>query len=322
MTTKVPTAHRFDSQDPATIHGFLTSAYGTEVVIRAAAGTGYRFRHHRVDAGPFWLEAMDQTTRLDIDVGPTAALVVGQVVSGRVDRHCRNVDGRFGPGDVFLAAAPGLPYSVRWLPGKVTMCLLGLSVLGRVAGGAQPDPATTVQFTGLTPISPALTRLWRHTTSYLNHVVLGNPHAYREPLVIANAARLLAASALAVFPHTTAGWPTATDRRAATTATLRRATAFIEEYADRDIGAADIAAAAQVSLRALQLAFRRHLDTTPMAHLRRVRLDRAHRDLLQADPRQETVSAIASRWGFLSHSRFTARYHATYGIPPSRTLHA
>ncbi|WP_158566274.1 AraC family transcriptional regulator [Micromonospora craterilacus] len=320
MKTKVPTAHRFDSHDPDIIHDFLTNAYGIEMTLRAAGS--YRFRHHRVDAGHFWLETVEHSTRLEIEVGRVGALVIGQVVSGQIDRTCARVSGRFGPGDVFLAAAPGLPYSVRWLPGKVRLCVLNLSVLTKVTGGAPPDRVGTIQFIGLAPASPALAQLWRNTTSYVNHVVLGNPYAYQQPLVIANAARMLAASALAVFPNTTAGWPTTTDRRDATNATLRRATAFIDEYADRDIEAADIAAAAQVSLRALQLAFRRHLDTTPMTHLRRVRLDRAHRDLLQADPRQETVSAIAFRWGFLSHSRFTARYHAIYGFPPSRTLHA
>jgi AraC-like DNA-binding protein len=322
VKTKVPTAHRFDSHDPDRTGSFLTHAYGTEIAVRAADRHRYRFRHHRVDAGSFLLEAVDHSTSLDIDVGPPTALVICHVVHGRVDRRIGDVADRFGPGDVFLATTPDLPYSVRWQPGKVTMCLLGLSVLARVTDAPPTDRTGTVRFTGLTPASPALAGLWRHTTSYLNHVVLGNPYAYREPLVIANAARMLAAAALAVFPNVAASWPHATSRHAVNTATLRRATAFIEEYADHDIGAADIAAAAQVSLRALQLAFRRHLDTTPMAHLRRVRLDRAHRDLIRADPRQETVSAIASRWGFLSHSRFTARYHATYGFPPSRTLHA
>ncbi|MBQ1024075.1 helix-turn-helix transcriptional regulator [Micromonospora sp. C95] len=322
MKTKVPTAHRFDSGDPETIRDFLAHAYHSTVAIRATVDARYRLRHHRVDAGSFWWETVDQSTQLDIDVGPSAALVICEVVSGRVDRSCAVAYGRFGPGDVFLATLPGLACSLRWLPGRITACLLSLSVLDQVTGTASAGRASTVQFTGLVPASPILAGLWRHTTNYLNHVVLGNPYAYREPLVIANAARMLAASALAVFPHTSAAWRSDIDRRAATTAALRRATAFIEEHADRDIGAADIAAAAQVSLRTLQLAFRRHLDTTPMAHLRRVRLDRAHHDLMQADPRRETVSAIASRWGFLSHSRFTARYHATYGFPPSRTLHA
>ncbi|MEV0560870.1 helix-turn-helix domain-containing protein [Dactylosporangium sp. NPDC050588] len=33
-----------------------------------------------------------------------------------------------------------------------------------------------------------------------------------------------------------------------------------------------------------------------------------------------TVTAIAARWGFASHSRFTASYRVTYGEPPSTTL--
>ncbi|WP_211269144.1 helix-turn-helix transcriptional regulator [Saccharothrix syringae] len=50
--------------------------------------------------------------------------------------------------------------------------------------------------------------------------------------------------------------------------TLRRAIAFIESNAHRDISVADIAAAGFVTVRAVQPAFRRHLGTTPMAHLR------------------------------------------------------
>ncbi|MCV7021542.1 helix-turn-helix transcriptional regulator [Mycolicibacterium aichiense] len=84
---------------------------------------------------------------------------------------------------------------------------------------------------------------------------------------------------------------------------------------------ADIAAAINVTPRAVQYMFRRHLDTTPMAYLRRVRLDRAHRDLLAADPAHDTVSAIATRWGFAHTGRFSQVYRAEYGESPSVTLH-
>jgi hypothetical protein len=43
---------------------------------------------------------------------------------------------------------------------------------------------------------------------------------------------------------------------------MRRAVAFIDEHAHEDIAAADIAAAAGVTIRSVQLAFRRHLDST------------------------------------------------------------
>src|SRR3954466_587721 len=101
---------------------------------------------------------------------------------------------------------------------------------------------------------------------------------------------------------------------------LRNAVAFIQENADADIGLEDIAAAVNVSPRSVQYAFRRNLGTTPLEYLRRVRLDRAHRDLKAADPSVDTVTAIAYRWGFAHAGRFSIAYREAFGMPPSRTL--
>jgi len=81
------------------------------------------------------------------------------------------------------------------------------------------------------------------------------------------------------------------------------------------------AAAASVTVRAVQLAFRRYLDTTPTGYLRRVRLEHAHRQLIAADPAHETITAVAYRWGFSSSSRFGAYYRQAYGVTPNHTLH-
>jgi transcriptional regulator GlxA family with amidase domain len=101
---------------------------------------------------------------------------------------------------------------------------------------------------------------------------------------------------------------------------LRRATAFIHENAHRDITLSDIAAAVNLTPRSVQYTFRRHLGTTPLEYLRRVRLDRAHRELQAADPRVDTVMAIAGRWGFSHAGRFSSVYKRTFGSPPSETL--
>ena len=97
--------------------------------------------------------------------------------------------------------------------------------------------------------------------------------------------------------------------------------AFIDEHAHEDITVVDIAAAAFVSVRAIQLAFHHQLDITPLAYLRSVRLDHAHRDLLAADSAHETVTGVAYRWGFPSPTRFAAYYREAYGVQPSHTLH-
>ena len=104
--------------------------------------------------------------------------------------------------------------------------------------------------------------------------------------------------------------------------TLRRAIAFIHENAQQDIGLSDIAAAISVTPRSVQYIFRRHLGTTPLEYLRRVRLDRAHRDLQAADPAVDTVMAIAGRWRFGHPGRFSIAYREAFGTPPSQTLRA
>ncbi|MEU4532687.1 helix-turn-helix transcriptional regulator [Micromonospora ureilytica] len=318
MTSSPVQTHQFDSRDPAAIEGFLSATYDPK--LRIQSRNGYRLTHQRMDTGPFAIATTRQTGHLEICSSTLGGLVIGSTRTAHVDRSCAGSAHRLGPGDVFLVTRPEEPCAVRWHPGEVELCVLDLSVLAQVATTAPARRPGRIQFTELGATSTALARQWRNTTSFVRDVVLNSPAAGAQSLVIGNAARMLAAAALAVFPNTAFTEPTAADRNDATTATLRRAIAFLEENADRDISAVDIASAAGVSLRAVQLAFRRHLGTTPMAHLRRIRLVRAHHDLVRADPRQETVSAIASRWGFASHSRFTARYHASYGVPPRETL--
>lgn len=122
-------------------------------------------------------------------------------------------------------------------------------------------------------------------------------------------------------PRRDAAGPAAPDRPPRTTSeTTGRAVAFIENRARDDITVTDIAAAAFVTVRAVQLAFRRHLDTTPMMYLRRVRLEHAHDDLLSADPDRSTVTAIAAGWHFANASRFSAYYRAAFGVSPGQTL--
>jgi transcriptional regulator GlxA family with amidase domain len=75
-----------------------------------------------------------------------------------------------------------------------------------------------------------------------------------------------------------------------------------------------------VSVRALRHGFRRHLDMSPMAFVRTVRLQRAHEELRAADPATQTVAAVARRWGFHHLGRFAAAHEARYGQAPAVAL--
>jgi transcriptional regulator GlxA family with amidase domain len=96
---------------------------------------------------------------------------------------------------------------------------------------------------------------------------------------------------------------------------------FIDESAGSPITLNEIAVAARLSPRGLQAAFRRHLETTPLAYLRSVRMERAHRDLQSADPGDGvSVAAVAAKWGFAHLGRFAVEYRRRFGIYPSQTL--
>jgi transcriptional regulator GlxA family with amidase domain len=104
---------------------------------------------------------------------------------------------------------------------------------------------------------------------------------------------------------------------------VRRAMAYLEDAAAEDVRISDVAAAARLSTRALQEAFRQHLDTTPMAYLKSIRLARAHADLRQASvDGGTTVAAIAYRWGFGNLGRFAADHRREFGRSPGEVLRA
>lgn len=317
MRTLAPATHQFDSRDPDHIHHHLATTYGTRLRLRGRDG-GYQLTHRRTDLGPVRLDDLSQSTDLAVGIDGLDALVVCEPLTSRVSRICAGEEVRYLPGDVHLVTRPHQPCTVDWRPGRVALSVFDLALLAEVSGeDALGEPLRAV---GPGPAPPDLARHWRTTTAYVRRALLTEPDALGSPLVLGATARLLAASALALC-GATARPTTRRDTADAGGRTLRRAIAYLEEHAHQDVTVTQVAAAARVSPRALQLAFRRHLDTTPMSYLRDIRLRRAHRELQAADPRRETVAAIALRWGFLSHSRFTARYRATFGVAPRRTLY-
>lgn len=244
---------------------------------------------------------------LEVAVDPMRSYVFGHTDSGMVYYGSGGEDRFWLPGEAFLTAPPDSPFvgAIRD-PGLSTVTLTQAVI---------DEVADDVRFSGFRPVSPEAGAVWWSTCVHLRDQVL--PLFGDNPLVRANADQLLVSTTLAAFPNTTFTPPTSADRCDAHPASLRRAIAFIEDNAATDISAADIARAARVSIRASQLAFRRHLGTTPMAYMRAVRLSCAHADLKAG---KGSVTSIAARWGYARPSVFAAQYRATYGVSPSRTL--
>lgn len=96
---------------------------------------------------------------------------------------------------------------------------------------------------------------------------------------------------------------------------VKRALEWLHQHAAEKIMLEDVAAASGVSIRTLQLGFRKYLGLSPMAYLLKVRLQHAHNDLLN-DP-SATIEEISTRWGFASPSKFAAQVRWQFGHNPS-----
>jgi AraC-like DNA-binding protein len=182
-------------------------------------------------------------------------------------------------------------------------------------------PAADLRFEAIRPVSAEWQAMWASTAEFVCAQLVASGTKEISPLMAHELTRLAAAVMLETFPNTTMtaghvpgpGW--------VPPAAVRRAAAFIEAHAGQPVTLADIAAAAGVTGWALQSAFRRCYDTTPVGYLRQARLERAYRELQDAGPAAGvTVAAVARRWGWTSPSQFAAAYRRRFGEAPSRTL--
>jgi AraC-like DNA-binding protein len=101
---------------------------------------------------------------------------------------------------------------------------------------------------------------------------------------------------------------------------VKRAEAYIEAHAGEPLSVAVLAAHVGASASSLHDGFQRFRNTTPMAHLRSVRLQRINAELRAAEPGRTAVTDVAMRWGFVHLGHFAAAYKKRFGESPSETL--
>lgn len=312
-----PIVSRFTTTIPDEGSALVRAAYADNRLRVHGQADDFRFRQSRRDLGSLRIDSFHNSLVTEYDVEPLGCLVVCRVLDRHMDIWTDGRHRRVGPGDVVLLAHPEKAYSTRLEGAGLEIVGVDLDLLAEVTDEPVRD---VVDRFHLETFEPLMAWHWERTLHHLTDVVLSDDRLSENPVVLGTSARLVAATLITALDP--AGvTPTPTDRTDATNTTVQRAVAYVEEHCDADITVTDIARAAHVSVRALQLAFRRHLDTTPTGYLRRVRLDRAHDDLLAADPASGTsVTDIAMSWGFLNVGRFSAQYRSVHGVPPRWTL--
>ncbi|OBJ56648.1 helix-turn-helix transcriptional regulator [Mycobacterium sp. 1423905.2] len=310
----------FDSTDISETEEFLGRAY-TKMRIDGE-GEQSRARIERRWLGPVNFDQLHFTYDMSYDANPLERVVLCRVESGQIEEDFADQpQDVFAPGDLTLVSLPERPFSGRVCHARYKLTGFDPKALGRVATAAAQHRVEPVRLTGHRPVSQAAADRLNGLLDYLGNHVLADPHATSSPLLVGNAASHLAATTLHTFPNNAVVEPTGTDRRDATKPVLlRRAMAYMDDNARTDISLSDIAEHIYVTPRALQYMFRQHLDCTPMEYLRRIRLEQAHRELLDSSRADCTVKRIANRWGFAHVGRFAVYYRQTYGQSPHAAL--
>jgi AraC-like DNA-binding protein len=101
---------------------------------------------------------------------------------------------------------------------------------------------------------------------------------------------------------------------------MQRLHAFLRANPTRPVYVLEIARAVGASVRSLSECCQEHLGMGPKKYLLLRRLHLARRALLNANLHVDTVTDIATQYGFWQFGRFSGQYRSLFGELPSATL--
>jgi AraC-like DNA-binding protein len=283
---------------------------------RGAAG--FHARHHSAPQPGYSVNFVAYGAEVDIDPGELGSFFLLQLpLAGAARVACGASSTAAEARRAGSILSPSLPTRMTWMAGAEKLIVqLDRTPVERLLGAMTDGAADRVEFATPVPFeTPEGATLLHHAELMLAAADATGPlpDAYLTRLrdgLIALLLESLDHSARAHF----AAPPAAPSPRA-----VRRAEAFIEAHAHEPLTMAEIAAHAGVSLRSLQVGFRRCRGTTLSARMQSLRLARFRAALIAAQP-GATVAGLAFAAGLGHLGRAAAAYRRRYGETPSETL--
>lgn len=303
---------QFRTVEPEATRRFFAGAYAPGWRVSELAGQ-LAVTHRRCAAASLALDEVLIQGRLTVEIPPADSVLVIQPRAGSLTV----TGGPFPNVDSPVLVAHGMSCALRVSGARFDVVTIAADALCKVAADWQAPLSQQIRFLNWRPRSRGTLRAWHRALDYVS-ATLAAPDTAGQPLVVAALAPLLAGALLECYPSNVTEQELVGDP--AIPETLKDAVAFIHRHATGDVSINDIAAAVHLTPRAVQYLFRRQLDTTPTEYVRRIRLHRAHQDLISGEPSRSTVTEIAQRWGFAHTGRFAVLYRQTYGQSPHTTL--
>ncbi|WIE83221.1 AraC family transcriptional regulator [Curtobacterium sp. MCPF17_021] len=310
--TEQPARIRFDERgtDLAAAKRTLATAYDGMEWAADATGDGFEYRYAAAGDATMTLRAVHFGGRLTGEMPTGDDFVVQWITRGL---------GILGGAGGAIHLVPGRPqmwptepFRFRFEDYEQRLVQVNRAL---VEGVAAERGLALRRFDHTAQIDDAAIRQWRQTVQLISITTVDRE---ASPLLQAEMDRLAAVSLLELYPRATVDLPPELllpqHRR------IRQVVEYVHEHPHLPITSTELAAMANLSLRALQSAFGRLLGMSPNAYIRAVRLDRIRTELLASDPATTNVADVARHWGFAHAGRFSAAYADRHGEYPSETL--
>ncbi len=272
----------------------------------------------RVDLPHVWMQRFWQSlpTLTHIKVDEARSTIVFLADARQQPSTYSGVE--IGPSDV-VSSALGDEHHIRFPAGctlsACSMTAADLAFFGRTLHGgelrAPPINRVVRPKTGLTSrlrsVHSAAVSLAASTPDILAIPEVGN--AVQQALIQAAIACLVDADEM-----------DETRSSPASSRAMRRLEELLEDRWDEPLYILEICAEVGIGERSFRAYCQEHLGMGPHRYLWLRRMNMAQRALMRADPRTNTVTDIATQYGFGELGRFAVSYRALFGEPPSATL--
>lgn len=274
--------------------------------------------------GRIMLDTLKFSNTMTFNAAPLGRIGICRVHAGIIETRTGTGDlERSTAGDLLILPASKIPFSGRIHRAHLDLTMLDITEFNHLIPAAPETWNGAAQFTSHRPISSTAADRLSRLIDYLLKQMRTVPQGEQSPVLTAMAAQGLAATVLAALPDSAVVDPNSVGRSDdQQPAVLRRAITFIDENAHTDLALTNIAAAVDLTPRAVQYMFSNNLGISPMEYVRRTRLRLAHQDLITNNETTTTVGEIARKWGFTNPTRFVARYKSQYNCSPEKTLHS
>jgi AraC-like DNA-binding protein len=281
----------------------------------------FEVRHNRIALQQTAINVLSYGAEVEIDPGERGDYYLLQLpLQGRSRVRCNDQEDWIHPG-VMGVLQPRARTRMLWSSDCTMVMLQVPSQTVRAAWQADDGPLPALRLTRSRQ-DPAVAAWWQAVADMTRNLHHHGAQWLRHPAAFAAMEGFLVSGLDLLRPGGSTDAAPAAPASAADSSRLQRAIDHIHAHAHEGLTLAALAAAACMSPRALEAAFRRHHDTTPLAYARGVRLDRVREALEQAAQGGEAVSVtdVALQYGFIHMGRFAAYYRQRFGCSPSASL--